>query len=141
MYKKTVPNDILIPQIGVLLSEGHEVELKPKGNSMLPFIRQDKDNVVLKKMESVSKGDIVLADVGGRFVLHRIIKEEGDNLELMGDGNIRGTEHCTRKDVLGTVIAVLKGNGRSVRPGKGKIWRALLPVRRYLLAFYRRVLM
>lgn len=141
MDRITIPNDILIPQIGKLLSEGREVELRPKGNSMLPFIRQDRDNVILRKEPSVAKGDIVLADVGGRFVMHRIIRVEGDRLTLMGDGNIRGTEACRKEDVLGTVVAIVKRGKKSVVPSKGRLWHALLPVRRYLLAFYRRVLM
>ena len=128
MNRITVPNEILIPQIGALLAEGREVELRPKGNSMLPFIRQDKDNVILRKLDTVSRGDIVLADVGGRFVLHRVIRVEDDTLTLMGD-------------VLGTVVAVVKGGKKTVVPSKGRLWQALLPVRRYLLAFYRRVLM
>ena len=139
MNKKVIPNDILIPQIGELLAEGREVELRPKGNSMLPFIRQEKDNVVLRKSDTVSVGDIVLARAGERFVLHRVIKQEGDALTLMGDGNIRGTESCRKGDVLGTVVVILRGGRRAVKPGKGRLWRFLLPVRRYLLAFYRRI--
>ena len=139
MQKKVIPNDMLIPQIGELLAEGREVELRPKGNSMLPFIRQEKDNVVLRKEPSVAVGDIVLADVGGRFVLHRVFKEDGDVLILMGDGNVRGTESCRKKDVLGTVVAILRNGTKSVEPGKGILWKRLLPVRRYLLAFYRRI--
>lgn len=139
MDKITIPNEILIPEVGRLLAEGREVEMRPKGNSMLPFIRQEKDNVVLKKKDNVEKGDIVLVDLGGRYVLHRIIAEDGERLTLMGDGNIRGTESCTKDNVLGTVVKIVRPGGKSVTPSKGKLWKALLPVRRYLLAFYRRV--
>lgn len=139
MDKKTVPNDILIPEIGKLLAEGREVELRPKGNSMLPFIRQEKDSVVLLKKPDVEVGDIVLAKTGGRFVLHRVYKREGTALTLMGDGNVCGTESCTKEDVLGTVIKIIRPGGKSVVPSKGKLWKALKPVRRYLLAFYRRI--
>ena len=141
MDRKTVPNDILIPQVGQLLSEGREVEFRPKGVSMLPFIQPDRDNVVLKKRETVSVGDIVLADLGGKYVLHRVIREDGDRLTLMGDGNIKGTESCARKDILGTVVCIMKKGRKPVVPGKGKLWRTLLPFRRYILAFYKRVLM
>ena len=141
MNRITVPNEILIPQIGALLAEGREVELRPKGNSMLPFIRQDRDNVILRKLDTVSGGDIVLADVGGRFVLHRVIRVEDDTLTLMGEGNVRGTEMCAKGNVLGTVVAVVKDGKKTVVPSKGRLWQTLLPVRRYLLAFYRRVLM
>ncbi|MBP5692591.1 MAG: S24/S26 family peptidase [Bacteroidales bacterium] len=139
MDKITIPNEILIPEVGRLLAEGREVEMRPKGNSMLPFIRQEKDNVVLKKKDNVEKGDIVLVDLGGRYVLHRIIAEDGERLTLMGDGNVRGTESCTKDKVLGTVVKIVRPGGKSVTPSKGKLWKALLPIRRYLLAFYRRV--
>jgi hypothetical protein len=139
MDKITIPNEILIPEVGRLLAEGREVEMRPKGNSMLPFIRQEKDNVVLKKKDKVEKGDIVLVDLGGRYVLHRIIAEDGERLTLMGDGNVRGTESCTKDKVLGTVVKIVRPGGKSVTPSKGKLWKALLPIRRYLLAFYRRV--
>lgn len=139
MDKITIPNEILIPEVGRLLAEGREVEMRPKGNSMLPFIRQEKDNVVLKKKDKVEKGDIVLVDLGGRYVLHRIIAEDGERLTLMGDGNVRGTESCTKDKVLGTVVKIVRPGGKSVTPSKGKLWKAMLPVRRYLLAFYRRV--
>ena len=139
MDRITVPNEVLIPEIGKLLSEGREVEFRPKGNSMLPHIRQDRDNVVLFKKEQVSKGDIVLADLGGRYVLHRVIRENGDVLILKGDGNVRGTEKCSRKDVLGTVVRIIRSGKRSVKPGKARFWIALSPVRRYLLAIYRRM--
>ena len=139
MDKKTVPNDILIPEVGRLLAEGREVELRPKGNSMLPHIRQDRDNVVLFKKDTVQKGDIVLADLGGRYVLHRVIAEDGERLILKGDGNVRGTERCMRKDVLGTVVKIIRNGKRSVVPGKARFWIALSPIRRYLLAIYRRM--
>ena len=139
MDKKTVPNDILIPEIGKLLAEGREVEMRPKGNSMLPFIRQEKDSVVLLKKDNVEVGDIVLARTGGRFVLHRVYKVAGVALTLMGDGNVFGTESCTKEDVLGTVIKIIRPGGKNVIPSKGKLWKALRPVRRYLLAFYRRI--
>ena len=86
----------------------------------------------------MKKGDIVLVRLPGRYVLHRIIREEGQRLTLMGDGNLRGTESCTRADVLGTVKTILR-DGKPRTPGDGKFWGRLLPVRRILLGIYRRL--
>ena len=139
MNKRVVPNEILIPEVGKLLDEGREVELQPKGNSMLPFIRQGKDNVLLKKQEP-KKWDIVLARIApDRYVMHRVIGEQGTNLTLMGDGNIAGYEHCKKEDVLGVVIKIIKNGKKEITPPSGKFWRRLLPIRRYLLGFYRRL--
>ena len=140
MERRELPNEIMIGAVSDLLKEGREVVMTPKGSSMLPFIRGQVDSVRLRKADSVGKGDIVLADLGGRFVLHRVFREEGDTLVLMGDGNIKGPETCGRSDVLGVVTAVIRPSGKEVKPGKGGFWRALLPVRRYLLAIYRRII-
>mgnify|MGYP000134470099 CR=1 FL=1 len=47
MTQVQLPNDILLSQAGEFLSEGREVILKAKGNSMLPFIRDGRDSVAL----------------------------------------------------------------------------------------------
>lgn len=139
---KTVqmPNEILLGTAASFLDEGREVVLRAKGNSMLPFIRNERDSVVLRKSDSLEVGDIVLVQMPDRFVMHRIIERNGDSFRMMGDGNIRGTESFRRKDVLGKVIWIVREDGRRVAPGKARVWKALLPVRRWLLAFYRIIL-
>lgn len=122
-----------------MLREGREVEFRPKGSSMLPFIRGDVDSVVLVRKDSVEAGDIVLARVGTRYILHRVIRVEGEKITMMGDGNVRGTESCTAADVLGTVVQIVRPSGKARTPGKGRLWKAIRPVRRYLLAIYRRI--
>ena len=139
MDKRVLPNAVLLEEVATLLREGREVVIKPKGNSMLPFIRGDRDSVILRKMPTVEVGDILLVRFQGRYVLHRLIRRQGERLVLMGDGNIRGTETCTVADVLGTVIVIEKENGVRRVPGKGRLWRALKPFRRIILAIYRRI--
>lgn len=139
MDKRVVANQVLLEDAAKLMEEGREVNFTPLGSSMLPFIKGGKDSVILRKMPSVEVGDIVLVRLEGpRYVLHRIICKDGDSLTLMGDGNIAGTESCSTSDVLGTVTAIIKGK-RKVTPGKGKWWRTLKPLRRYILAIYRRI--
>ncbi len=136
MDKKTLPNDIVLEEARTLLDEGREVCITPKGNSMLPFIRGDRDTVTLKRQQEVNVGDIVLARLpSGQYVMHRVIRRDGLSLTLMGDGNIRGTESCTAGDIIGTVVLI---NNR--KPGDGALWRRLKPVRRIILAIYRRII-
>ena len=140
MDKRILPNDILLGEVAAVLDEGREAVITPTGNSMLPFIRGGRDRVVLRREPNLAVGDIVLVHTGGRYILHRIVALEGDAVTLMGDGNIKGTEHCTRAEVLGTVREILTPDGRSRRPGKARSWAALRPVRRYLLAIYKRLI-
>lgn len=139
MTSVLLPNDVLLSGAEVFLNEGRDVVLKTKGNSMLPFIRGDRDSVRLRKSDCLEVGDIVLVRLPGRYVMHRIISSAGDNFVMMGDGNLVGTESFKRKDVIGKVVTIIKENGKEVIPGKGQFWKRLRPVRRYLLAIYRRI--
>lgn len=140
MNSVQLPNEILLPSAASFLDEGREVVIRAKGSSMLPFIRGDRDSVVLKKCDNPDVGDIVLVRFPDRYIMHRIISRDGDRFRMMGDGNIRGTESFRREDILGRVIWIIKGNGRRVRPGNGRLWRMLLPLRRYILGIYRRII-
>lgn len=137
-----VANDILFPEIDRLLREGHEVVFTPEGASMRPFIHGGRDSVTLVRPDRLDRleiGDILLCEVAPkRYILHRLIATFGDQLTLMGDGNIQGYERCSRSNVIGKVIAITRPNGRSHVPGKAFVWRRLLPVRRWLLKFCKK---
>ena len=145
MQKKVVANDIIVPEIARLVAEGTKVAFTPKGVSMLPFILGGRDSVVLMKAEDPRIGDIALARIGSSYVLHRIIGIEADVVTLMGDGNVAGTEKCSRADIL-AVAETIRKDGREIECHsknhlrKAEIWRKMLPVRRYLLAIYRRII-
>ena len=85
----------LIPEVIKLVDDGVCVTLPVEGRSMLPFIIGGRESVILQKPSDVMVGDIVLAWVDGcRYVIHRIIRIDGDHVTLMGDGNLVGTESC-----------------------------------------------
>lgn len=138
MDKRTIANEVLLEDAATLMNEGRDVMLTPLGSSMLPFIRGGKDSVRLRKMPDVAVGDIVLARLPGRYVLHRVIERNDRKLTLMGDGNIAGTEACSTEDVMGSVVGIVR-NGKERPAGKGRLWQFLKPVRRYILAIYRRL--
>ena len=120
------------------LREGKMVQLAPKGISMIPFIRGEQDKVLVRKEETVGVGDIVLVVYRGNMILHRVYAIDGSRLTLMGDGNLQGTEVVETEEVLGTVLQIIKPNGRYRKPGKAWLWRHLLPCRRYLLKMNRK---
>lgn len=147
MKKMVMPNDVLLPAVGEIVAEGGSVTLRTKGMSMMPFIIGDRDCVLLVRPEDLKVGDIVLAKVAnGAFVLHRVFEVDGDSLVLMGDGNLEGKERCGRGDVLAQAVTIIKEDGREIdctsagHLRKARIWRLLMPLRRYLLAVYRRII-
>ncbi len=144
---KTVPNNQAIAAVAALIAEGRRVVLPVKGNSMLPFIIGGKESVELTPPTPAQVGDVILAWVdGNRYVVHRVISiDSNGNITLMGDGNIRGTEHCRQKDIVGTAVYVVAPNGkkRQLRNDSlsWKVWKRLLPVRRWILAVYKRTIL
>jgi len=142
MEKRVLPNDVLLGEVGEFLSEGREVVIMTKGQSMLPFIRGSRDSVSLRLHVTVQVGDIVLARIApGRYVLHRVFAIDADAVTLKGDGNLVGTEHCLKSDILGTVEKIIPPKGRDRTPGKAKLWKHLpVIVRRVLLGLYRRLI-
>lgn len=146
MKEKVYENAILLPEIISILNEGKTVTLRLRGNSMRPFLEDNRDKALMKKAEHFKVGDPVLAEVGPKhFVLHRIVRIDNGNVTLRGDGNL-GVEHCSTADVKAEIIGFYR-KGRDkldlVNGRKWKIysffWMHLSPIRRYLLAFYRRI--
>jgi len=146
---KTMYGDMLIHESIALLQEGRRVVLAVKGISMHPFILGGKESVELVKPQSTLKvGDVVLAWVNGtHYVIHRIIGIEGSRVRLMGDGNSSGVEQCGVDEVAAVAEYVIAPNGkrRYLYSGKrlrfARLWNKLLPVRRWILAIYRRTLL
>ena len=131
-----------------LVQKGVTVTFPVTGQSMLPFIIGGKESVILHRPGLIDVGDVVLAWVdGNRYVVHRIIKLDYDRVTLMGDGNVKGTEHCLLKDVKARVrvthVVSADNKKRDLysrwRVRAAKLWYWLRPIRRYLLAIYRRL--
>jgi hypothetical protein len=145
MRKVIIPNKEILSQVGEMVKAGATVTLQVKGNSMLPFIVNERDSVVLAPIDSELKPlDMVLALIDGDiYALHRVVKLSGHDVWTCGDGN-RPTalEHCTIDRVAGRAVSIIR-NGRTIdchsksEMRRVRLWHALSPVRRYLLAAYR----
>ena len=139
-------NAEFLPEIVKLMDEGHTVTLRLRGFSMRPFLEDNRDKALMTKATNPKVGDPVLAEIEPKhFVLHRIIAIDGDNVTLRGDGNL-GNECCTLGDVKGAVIGFYRKGRTTLDRTDGWKWRTysffwtrLYPIRRYLLAFYRRI--
>lgn len=142
--RASVNDDLILAEAIRFVGEGVSVTFPVNGRSMLPFIVGGRESVILEKFDSLEIGDVVLAWVdGNRYVIHRIVKMDGDNLTLMGDGNLMGVEHCRVSDVKARAVAVVSARGRKrsldfgLRKAAAKVWMFLKPVRKWLLLPYR----
>jgi hypothetical protein len=102
---------------------------------MLPFF-QSGSTILLRpiRKEDFRVGHVVMAESApGRFVVHRILRLEGDRVVLLGDGNLYGTETMSREKVYGIVDCGW------LHLRLAALWRIMQPLRRYPLAVLRRI--
>ena len=144
-----IDNDTFFADVLGVLEQGKRVTIPVKGFSMLPFIRGGKDLVVLEKADRdlLKADDIVLFHIGtqggGRYVMHRILAVDGDQVDIMGDGVPYNHEHVLRNQILARAVEIIRGGKRSVDPYSRRqlrlvhFWQWLRPVRRYILFIYR----
>ncbi|WP_455108238.1 S24/S26 family peptidase [Porphyromonas sp.] len=129
------------------LAEGKHPRILPRGVSMRPFIRGGVDKIVLSPLEenSFQVGRIVLAHIGGYYLVHRIVRIDGEVFTLRGDGNPYQREQCTREQILAEVKCVHRGK-RVIQYGSllwwcyDELWPDCDFLRRLCLAVYRRTL-
>lgn len=145
--KRIIPNEVLLPEVARLISEGHTVTLIIRGNSMNPFLVDRRDRIVVGPFTEtdLQPGAVVLARESlGRIVFHRIIRRNGQELTLLGDGNLKVTEQTNIADVMGIMVAAIRKDKEY--PCNGRIWQRysfwwikMMPIRRWLLAIFRRI--
>lgn len=148
MTSKELPVNTVIHEVIRLLESCPAVVLPVKGNSMHPFIIGSRESVELVKTAAPRVGDVVLAWVNGtRYVVHRITHIDGDNVTLMGDGNVAGEEQCRLRDVAARADYVVDAKGQRHylytrrRVWASRLWWRLKPLRRIILAVYRRTVL
>jgi len=145
--KVTIPNAVMLGMATSLVKEGHTAVIMTKGNSMLPFIRGDRDSVELSAPGTLEIGQIALAQIApGRYVLHRIIAIDGEDIRLKGDGNLVGEEKCKAADICAVATKIFRPGRKAKDCTTEKFarrsfrWRNLpYTVRRYTLGIYRRI--
>lgn len=112
--------DALMPLIKECLEAGKSVHFSPKGTSMMPMLRPEKDSVILSPApQRLKKYDLPLyRRNNGMYVLHRIVKVK-DTYTCMGDHQFveeKGIEH---RQIIGVVIAFYRDGKRHCVRGLG----------------------
>ena len=136
----------MMEEIRILISEGKTVTITVKGNSMNPFLVDRRDTITLGGFhdEEIRRGCVALVrDLSGDYLIHRVIRRDGDIITLKGDRNSKKVE--TAK--VGDVIAIMTGMERKGRTYTtddlvwkiySGLWMFLSPIRRLPLGLWRR---
>lgn len=145
---KYLNNAEFLPHVIALANEGHDVTIPLRGFSMRPFLEDGRDLAILCKIDRPLKiGDIVLAELSpGRYALHRIYRLNKTHVQMLGDGNLSPDPVIKHEDVKVLVKAFLRKGSKNPDYVDGKkfqryskIWMKVTPVRRWLLAIWRRL--
>ncbi|MCR4804378.1 MAG: S24/S26 family peptidase [Clostridia bacterium] len=112
-----------------------------KGISMWPLIRPGRDVIeISERTEPLKPFDaVVYKDGQGRYVLHRVIRIDGDTYDILGDNNWRMERSVKDGQIIGVLTAVLRDGSRRVDFSSVKyklyllLWCRLYPIRTCLL--------
>lgn len=146
-HKLNIPKQLFVEEVRRLINAGHTARFRVRGWSMRIFVEHERDEVLLAPChaEQLKRGDVVLAlTTEGEYVLHRIVRVDGQMLTLQGDGNVGIIERTYRKDVVGIAQGFYRKGRTELDSVSGwkwrtysSIWLFFKPFRRYLLTFYR----
>lgn len=107
-----------------VLASGGEFRLYPHGTSMLPLLRQGRDSVSLRRVDSpIRKGDILFYQrPDGSFVLHRVRAVTPEGLTMMGDNQTLPEPGVSPDWVIGRVTRIFRDDKEVICDGQRYRW-------------------
>ncbi len=140
MQPRIVDINEYMPMVTELIMQGESVSFTVTGESMSPFLRHGRDQVLLSAPATPPvRGDIVLfRRANGQYVLHRVLRRMKDgNYAIIGDAQQQIESPISPTQIIATVTQVCR-NGKPLTP-KSFLWRffagpwlTMLPLRPFL---------
>lgn len=129
----------LMPLVRERLAAGQKVRYLPfRGISMLPLLRQGRDQVELSPLpERLKKYDLPLYRYpSGKYVMHRVVEVRQDCYVCLGD-NTYSYEYITPDQLIALVSAFRRGEKRIQVDAPlyrcyCRLWVAVYPLRKFL---------
>lgn len=107
---RTLPNHIVFAELKDRIGRGESVILPLVGHSMEVALQQNRDKVKLAPIqEPLQLHGVYLFEFHGHFIMHRLVKIEGDTLTFRGD-NCISSEVVSTKDVIAQLESIKRGN-------------------------------
>lgn len=118
----------LMPYVEEELNNGKDVLLPVKGYSMTPFLINNRDSIILTRVNSrtVKVGDLVMfRREDGSYAMHRICRDNGNNtFDILGDAQYVADRNI-RYDMIVAYVPKAIRNGKEVDCEKGA-WRSIM---------------
>ena len=102
---RLVSMDDIAPIMREKINAGGQVSFTPKGFSMLPMLRNNKDTVTLIAPDfPLKKYDIPLyVRDDGKYVLHRVVNVNGHTYTMRGDNQLYNENGIRDEQIIGVV--------------------------------------
>lgn len=118
--KRVLPNNIFFAWVEEELAAGRSVRFVVNGFSMMPLLRNGRDEVLLEPCDpqSIAKGNILLFRYKGAHILHRVtgMERQSGKILFRGDNVFGRREECLPSDVVGRVSEIYRCNcGKTVK--------------------------
>lgn len=115
MGMKRIANECFFAWVESEIKSGRSVKFRVKGNSMMPLLRNGKDEVVVGPYdkEELKLFDVILFRQTDRYVLHRIIQKR-QSLSDAGGWRLPFYEECEDTDIIGVVRKVCRPSGKKI---------------------------
>ena len=141
-----IDTKIYISFLKEMIEQNMDVSIVISGNSMSPFLVNQRDVIYLSKINrKLKKGDLVLYQrLSGQYVVHRIVKVKKSGYYLAGDNQIAIEGPILDKQIFGLVTKV-KRKGKWIEAGNfwweffEHVWIWVLPWRMIILKIYKKV--
>jgi hypothetical protein len=111
---KLVSIDEIAPIMKEQMEHGGKVVFTPKGNSMRPLFRSNKDMVTLTKPHfPLKKYSIIFYQrQNGQYVLHRLVGRHGQYYVMRGDNQYVNECNIAQEQII-AVVSAFQRNGKS----------------------------
>ena len=135
----------ITPVITQCIENGSEVILTVTGNSMCPFLKDRRDQVVLVKAqpENLKVGDVPLyCRRNGKYVLHRVVEVNNRVYTMLGDAQTDKEPGIEPDQIVAVAKAFIRKGKRyecdsSAYKRYVALWGFLLPIRGFWFKCYR----
>lgn len=139
-------SDSYMNEMRALLESGKAVSMVLSGNSMVPFLVNQRDLIYIEPLPSELKvGDMCFFQRDdGRFIMHRICRVTKDGCFFVGDAQ-PVIEGPIRRDQMFGIVTKVKRKGKWITHGNltweffEKVWIRMIPLRIPVLKLYGRL--
>jgi hypothetical protein len=143
---KRISTGVMMPVIRKLLENDKRVRITVTGNSMYPFLRENKDSVELItcSFPGIRSGDIILIQRDdSAYVLHRVIFKKKEHVYINGDAQ-RSLEGPIRRDQILAKVNTVWREGAEISVNNivwkvlAFLWFCILPFRKTIIFRYHK---